>query len=215
MGKQKQFIAITTTVADAIDTARSGFEELRDEYQDWYDNLPESFQNGSKGEELQSAIDQLEQAINEAEGIDPHEKLGELAVSFQVVVRPKSMHVSRAMRGSDATDYLHHAKAALEAARDARDDKKNTPKDTTTPLDPSAALEESIARLRALFEAGAEQVIVTDDRGGSGGFVVTASKAAESFDLDGDDDEDFDYDSLIDKIDTVISEADSVEYVTR
>jgi uncharacterized coiled-coil DUF342 family protein len=45
--------------ADAADAA-SEIESLKDELQEWYDNLPESFQNGEKGEQLQSAIDELE-----------------------------------------------------------------------------------------------------------------------------------------------------------
>lgn len=56
-----------------IEDAKSEVESLRDELQEWYDNLPEQFQNGSKGEEIQEAIDALEQLetdIGELEGRD-------------------------------------------------------------------------------------------------------------------------------------------------
>lgn len=54
-----------------ISNAKSTAEELRDECQEWYDNLPENFQNGDKGSQLQEAIDALEsliQSLEDAEG---------------------------------------------------------------------------------------------------------------------------------------------------
>lgn len=39
-------------------------ETLRDELQEWYDNLPENFQQGDKGSELESAISELEIVID-------------------------------------------------------------------------------------------------------------------------------------------------------
>jgi prefoldin subunit 5 len=49
-------------------------EELRDELQNWLDNLPENLQQGSKADELQSAISELDAAISgleEAESASP------------------------------------------------------------------------------------------------------------------------------------------------
>lgn len=43
-----------------VGDAATQVEELKDELQSWYDNLPENFQQGDKGEALQTAIDQLE-----------------------------------------------------------------------------------------------------------------------------------------------------------
>lgn len=57
--RDKQYL---TTVDDLVSDAFSEFEGLRDELQAWYDNLPESFQNGNKGDELQDAINGLENA---------------------------------------------------------------------------------------------------------------------------------------------------------
>jgi hypothetical protein len=50
-----------------LDEAKSLLETTRDEEQDYYDAMPESFQNGDKGEKAQSAIDALDEAINELE----------------------------------------------------------------------------------------------------------------------------------------------------
>lgn len=53
---------VDTTASAALDDAFSIAEELASELQSWFDNLPESFQNGSKGDALQTAIDALENA---------------------------------------------------------------------------------------------------------------------------------------------------------
>lgn len=42
-------------------------ETIKDEEQDYYDNMPESLQGGEKGEAAQSAIDALENAKSEIE----------------------------------------------------------------------------------------------------------------------------------------------------
>lgn len=54
-----------------ISNAKGVAEELRDECQEWYDNLPENFQDGDKGSQLQECIDTLDsliQSLEEAEG---------------------------------------------------------------------------------------------------------------------------------------------------
>lgn len=45
-------------------------ESLRDEEQEYYDNMPESFQQGDKGDRAQAAIDLLESALSELEASD-------------------------------------------------------------------------------------------------------------------------------------------------
>lgn len=54
----------------SVSDAKSEVESLRDELQDWMDNLPENLQSGTKADELQSAIDQLEQIASDLNGID-------------------------------------------------------------------------------------------------------------------------------------------------
>lgn len=53
-----------------FDDAKSEVEALRDEMQEWYDNMPENLQGGAKGEEVQAAVDALEDIVNNIDGID-------------------------------------------------------------------------------------------------------------------------------------------------
>jgi hypothetical protein len=45
-------------------------ESLRDEEQEYYDNMPEAFQYGEKGEKAEAAIEALDDAMNSLEEID-------------------------------------------------------------------------------------------------------------------------------------------------
>lgn len=58
-----------------LGNAKSVAEELRDELQNWHDNMPENMQSGSKADELDEAIQELDSFISaceEAEGISPN-----------------------------------------------------------------------------------------------------------------------------------------------
>lgn len=57
-------------IAGDVDDCRGEVESLKEELQDWYDNLPESFQSGEKGDALQSAIDSLQEIEDSLEGVD-------------------------------------------------------------------------------------------------------------------------------------------------
>ena len=64
-----RFAAAVNSISDG----RGEIECLRDELQDWFDNLPENFQNGDKGNEIQEGIGNLEtmaSSLEEAEGTD-------------------------------------------------------------------------------------------------------------------------------------------------
>jgi predicted nucleic acid-binding Zn-ribbon protein len=50
-----------TGLAD-LDTLADSIEALRDEEQEYLDNMPESFQNGDKGQAAESAIAALDEA---------------------------------------------------------------------------------------------------------------------------------------------------------
>lgn len=53
-----------------VGEAKAEFESLRDELQEWYDNLPENFQNGEKGEQLTAATEALEEAIDALDNVE-------------------------------------------------------------------------------------------------------------------------------------------------
>lgn len=55
------------------DEGVQNLEQVRDEYQEGFDNLPENFQYGSAGEQIQEAIDAIEELINELECWEPEE----------------------------------------------------------------------------------------------------------------------------------------------
>lgn len=46
-----------------VTDGKSEAEGLRDELQDWFDNLPENFQSGDKGSEIEEAISSLDEFI--------------------------------------------------------------------------------------------------------------------------------------------------------
>lgn len=52
-------------VRDKLESAKAEIEDLQNEEQEYYDNMPEGFQNGEKGERTQAAIDALEEAATE------------------------------------------------------------------------------------------------------------------------------------------------------
>lgn len=47
-----------------ISDAHEALESIREEEQEYYDNMPESIQQGEKGDNAQTAIDQLETTIS-------------------------------------------------------------------------------------------------------------------------------------------------------
>lgn len=53
-----------------VSDAKGECEALRDELDEWKGNMPESLQNGSKAEELDAAIGELEEVIQELEAVE-------------------------------------------------------------------------------------------------------------------------------------------------
>ncbi len=80
-------MSAAATDADTLNAAKEECAEMlgdvRDEYQEGWDNLPENFQYGSKGEEIQEAIDAIEELISElecweAETFDPDDDVEDM-----------------------------------------------------------------------------------------------------------------------------------------
>ncbi len=57
---------------EAADDLKNQIEELRDEEQEAYDSMPESLQDGERGQDMQSAIEHMETAMEllDTEGIE-------------------------------------------------------------------------------------------------------------------------------------------------
>jgi hypothetical protein len=63
--RRKQLKAIKTLgsqVEQLIEEMKSALVEVQEAEQDAYDNMPESFQNGERGEKAQAAIDAISNA---------------------------------------------------------------------------------------------------------------------------------------------------------
>jgi hypothetical protein len=91
-------LKFTQSIDSAVSDAFSEIESLNDECQQWYDNLPQSFQDGDKGGELQNAID----ALSAVSMPDVPESLADLSVTHV----PQRELNSRATRLGDAVDLL-------------------------------------------------------------------------------------------------------------
>jgi len=77
MAKRKKNNSRAARWADACAKAREGLEllqGLREEFEEWQDNLPENLANSALGEKLQAVVDvQIDEAlavVDEAEGLD-------------------------------------------------------------------------------------------------------------------------------------------------
>lgn len=64
--RSERWAEAQSLVADA----KAEAEDLRDEMQNWYGSLPENLQNGSKADEIQTAIDALEDIISSLENAE-------------------------------------------------------------------------------------------------------------------------------------------------
>lgn len=53
-----------TKIADSLQALKSDVESIQCEEQEAYDNLPESIQDGERGDRMQDAIDNLDDALN-------------------------------------------------------------------------------------------------------------------------------------------------------
>lgn len=57
-------------IIDQITDLKSGIEEIKEEEQDSFDNLPESLQQGEKGSKMEEAISNMEDATNAIDEIE-------------------------------------------------------------------------------------------------------------------------------------------------
>lgn len=56
-------------VAELIDQARATLEEIAQEEREYYDNMPESLQDGDKGTRAAEVADALEEAVSTLEDV--------------------------------------------------------------------------------------------------------------------------------------------------
>lgn len=105
---------IDTTVEAAMGDAISEFESLAGEMRDWYDNMPENLQSGSKGDSVGEAADTLE-GISEVEVPDAIKDL-------KVEYTERQQKTSRSARRDYACRLLQ---GAIDEAQSWMDDEAN------------------------------------------------------------------------------------------
>lgn len=70
--RRKQIETIKARIAALLSQAediKTDVEAIRDEEQDYRDNMPESFANGEKGEKADAAIEALDQVMQDLESL--------------------------------------------------------------------------------------------------------------------------------------------------
>ena len=71
--RRKQIASAIDEIRDLetrIAAVRENVEHIRDEEQEAFDNIPESLQEGDRGQAMQSAIDYLDCAVSDLDCID-------------------------------------------------------------------------------------------------------------------------------------------------
>lgn len=83
--RRKEIGALAVRAAEIvtlIDDLKEDLETVRDEEQEYFDNMPESLQGGEKGDMAQAAIEQMDEAIEALESLsdaDPESLLNTAA----------------------------------------------------------------------------------------------------------------------------------------
>lgn len=62
--------ALVDAAFEKLEQARSLVEDIQTEEQDAFDAMPESFQDGERGQKSQGALDALGNAFDEIDGLD-------------------------------------------------------------------------------------------------------------------------------------------------
>ena len=117
----------TAPVQELVGDANSMVEELAGEVRDWYDNLPESFQSGEKGDALSEAADTLESITlpdfpEKSDILDDENEEGEEPSLLVACYIPSLKCSSRADRASEAAGKY---RAAAEGIREYFEQMRN------------------------------------------------------------------------------------------
>ena len=66
MGKRRE--PFNGSIGNLLTEVEGEVESLKEELEEWYNNLPESFQNGDKGNDLNEAVSELEGILEAVQG---------------------------------------------------------------------------------------------------------------------------------------------------
>ena len=141
MGKRAESL-VRASVLDMVERAFGEAEELKDEVQNWFDNLHENLQGGDKGQKLEEIVGQLENydmptpperiKVNEIEFTESVKKRmsrRERLDNCVAAVRAAAEHTRAEIEGLEALAYDKHghlAKGDQPAASPNTEDERDT-----------------------------------------------------------------------------------------
>ena len=106
--KERTFV---TDAQGLVDNAFDDIDNLKDELQEWFDNLPESFQSGDKGDQIQEAVDTLD-------SIERPDFPEAVPDGVLVIHYPNLDAESRRDRAAEASDTIRDVASELRALED-------------------------------------------------------------------------------------------------
>jgi hypothetical protein len=116
MARRPRMVELKSSVTGLIEEGLSELQSLGEEMRSWHDGMPENFQNGDKGSQVDEAASTLENLATE---VDVPEE-GDVEVTM--THRPLGRKQSRSSRRDHAVAMLSAAKDKLEELRDGQDE---------------------------------------------------------------------------------------------
>lgn len=87
--REKALFKAITALQEALSAGESDFETIRDEEQEYFDNMPESLQDSERGERANSFIEALEEVLNSIS--DLNDAISNLGRAYPVDKRQESI----------------------------------------------------------------------------------------------------------------------------
>lgn len=119
MTKRKAII-VQSSISGLVNEFYSIAQELRDELQEWKDNIEEKFSGTDKFSRLEEAVNTLEEFCEN----EPDTDLPECNEDFERTIWPSKKKMSRADRMGEAMDSANAAVARLTELKEALEEKE-------------------------------------------------------------------------------------------
>jgi DNA repair exonuclease SbcCD ATPase subunit len=103
----EEIMGLVGSFGDDLEDIKGGIEAIRDEEQEYYDNMPEGLQNSERGETATNNVEQLETALNSME---------ELGTFFSELAE-ETLSTERMDELGEMPDKMGEASEALDEAQ--------------------------------------------------------------------------------------------------